>query len=214
MLIQDLADMPAEEIRSVFGIERSEGSVVVVRVALRDAMPPIWRLLHLPGDTTLVQLHYYIQDVMDWHDAHLYEFVVTKGRDSMPFPKRGTGESALPSELSATLQSLHADGIKEFKYIYDFGDYWVHDITVRSVKSPKDGEAVPALIGGEGAAPPEDCGGIYQFSYLRKQLEGKQIKPSDDDWMSRAIAETSFEFAGEVKLSVASNAPPIQNEWC
>jgi hypothetical protein len=210
----DLADLPRDAVQKVFGIESPEPRVATVRIELEDASPRIYRDLRLPGDTTLVQLHYYIQDAFDWDSEHLFEFSISRGGHRTQFPKFGTDESGLPSELSATLQSLHAEGTKQFQYIYDYGDDWTHKITIRSVKPQKQGEPAPALIGGEGAAPPEDSGGIHTFCHLRWQIEKGNIKldpKNEDNWMLEAIAEASFEFAGEEPLPLASNTPPPQN---
>jgi hypothetical protein len=212
--VDDIADMPGEVINKVFGIEPKEPRVATVRIELKNAHPRIYRDLRLPGGTTLVQLHYYIQDVFDWDDSHLYGFSISRGGDTAQFPKSGSGEDGLPSELAATLQSLYDDGIKKTTYIYDYGDDWTHEISIRSLKPPKEDEAVPALIGGQGAAPPEDCGGIYQYCHLRNQIESGSIKPDPeeyDDWMLRDIAEASFEFTEEEPLPIASNTSPPQN---
>lgn len=43
-------------------------------------------------------------------------------------------------------------------YVYDFGDNWVHEITVEAFDAdyPKN---FPKCLAGEGATPPEDVGG-------------------------------------------------------
>jgi hypothetical protein len=213
-LVDDMADLPRQSFHKVFGIQSGEPRVAKVRIELQNAHPRIYRDLRLPGDTTLVQLHYYIQNVFDWHNSHLYDFSINQGRKHSLFPKFGSGDEGLPSELAATLQSLYEDGIKKLTYVYDYGDDWTHKITIRSLTPPKDGEPAPALIGGSGAAPPEDSGGIYEYCYLRQQIENGEIKPDPEDfedWMLKAIADASFEFTGETPLDKASNVPPPQN---
>jgi hypothetical protein len=46
------------------------------------------------------------------------------------------------------------------RYIYDFGDGWLHGLEVENVR-PKDGRRkYPICLGGEWACPPEDCGSV------------------------------------------------------
>jgi hypothetical protein len=49
-------------------------------------------------------------------------------------------------------------------YVYDFGDDWRHDIVVEKIVPAEPGVAYPRCTGGQRAAPPEDCGGIWAFN--------------------------------------------------
>ena len=62
---------------------------------------------------------------------------------------------------------------KGFRYLYDFGDGWLHRITIEK-RLPSAPQRVPAvLIDGARACPPEDCGGIpgYQRSLAARRGE-------------------------------------------
>src|SRR5260221_3292613 len=48
-------------------------------------------------------------------------------------------------------------------YIYDFGDCWEHQLTLANPRPAEPGLNYPRYLGGERAAPPEDCGGIPGF---------------------------------------------------
>lgn len=48
-------------------------------------------------------------------------------------------------------------------YLYDFGDSWEHRITVTKVRQGDLDIAYPRYLGGCGAGPPEDCGGVPGF---------------------------------------------------
>src|SRR5438045_7216181 len=53
-----------------------------------------------------------------------------------------------------------------FKYEYDFGDGWDHEILFEGSPKPEPGKKYPLCLDGERACPPEDVGGIggyYEF---------------------------------------------------
>lgn len=53
-------------------------------------------------------------------------------------------------------------------YEYDFGDNWQHQIRLEAILPPKPNQSYPVCIGGRRCAPPEDCGGTWQFLALRQ----------------------------------------------
>jgi len=59
-------------------------------------------------------------------------------------------------------QVLHEEGQK-FRYIYDYGDNWEHEIEVEEISEPEPNVFYPVCIGGERAFPPEDVGGVSGY---------------------------------------------------
>ena len=57
-------------------------------------------------------------------------------------------------------------------YEYDFGDGWEHTLVVEARETAQDGEVYPACVAGEGACPPEDCGGSPGFAEFKAALAG------------------------------------------
>lgn len=51
---------------------------------------------------------------------------------------------------------------KWFNYIYDFGDYWKHRVTVEKVLDDYEFD-YPQVVKYKGNCPPEDCGGIWGY---------------------------------------------------
>ena len=49
-------------------------------------------------------------------------------------------------------------------YVYDFGDYWDHRITVEKTHPADPMLTLPFCIAGAGATPPEDCGGVPGYA--------------------------------------------------
>ncbi|MEO8298646.1 MAG: plasmid pRiA4b ORF-3 family protein [Burkholderiales bacterium] len=56
-------------------------------------------------------------------------------------------------------------------YVYDFGDYWDHHITVEKKLAPDSLLALPFCVGGACATPPEDCGGLPGYADFVKAMD-------------------------------------------
>ena len=71
-----------------------------------------------------------------------------------------------------------------FTYIYDFGDDWIHIITLEKIDKT-DPSTKPKLIDGKGACPPEDCGGPWGYENLKLVLEDKNHEDYQDikEWL-------------------------------
>jgi hypothetical protein len=54
----------------------------------------------------------------------------------------------------------------KFKFIYDFGDNWEHDLEVEKILPPEPRVAYPRCTGGARADPLEDCGGIWGYEQM------------------------------------------------
>jgi hypothetical protein len=52
---------------------------------------------------------------------------------------------------------------ERFLYEYDFGDGWQHVVRVERRLSVEPRRTYPVCVGGQRAAPPEDCGGPWAF---------------------------------------------------
>jgi len=143
------------------GKTASAGDIVKLKVTLAGLRPPIWRRLLIPADATLADLHAAIQAAMGWHGGHLHEFDLSFARYGDP-----TTTDDVDDEAKVTLISLTRAGATRFRYTYDFGDDWVHQIVVEGSVPRTEGQRYPACIGGKRACPPEDSGGPYGLAEL------------------------------------------------
>ena len=50
--------------------------VYQLRVYLRRISPMIWRRILVRSDSTIADLHYALQILMEWDDAHLHQFLI------------------------------------------------------------------------------------------------------------------------------------------
>lgn len=129
--------------------------------------PPVWRKVLVPTQFSFDKLHQVIQAAFGWYDYHLYSFSPTGYGSSpeigLPDDEGWSDEEILNSKKVKLAEIFKVKG-QRFTYIYDFGDNWVHKITIEDVLDQKATKA--QLISGKGACPPEDCGGVWGYQNL------------------------------------------------
>ena len=142
-------------------------TVYTLDVRLRDISPPIWRTIEIAGSSTLEDLHFALQVALGWTNSHLHQFVIGDALYGMADVDQAD-DLDIEDERRFRLQDLVEDS-DSFRYEYDFGDSWEHEVTVKRVakvaKSPQ-----PRCIDGARACPPEDCGGTGGYEKLLKVL--------------------------------------------
>jgi hypothetical protein len=148
----------------------TEGIDTVLRftVMLEEAEPPIWRRIEIPATYDFWGLHVAIQDAMGWLDSHLHEFEVT-GPSTGDVVRVGIPDDEFPDErpmapgwVLPVAPYFREPGVT-VRYVYDFGDDWVHRVTFEG-RSRRAAEAkYPRCVGGARRCPPKDCGGIGGF---------------------------------------------------
>lgn len=135
----------------------------LLRIRMLHIEPEIRRRFVVPADITLDRLHDVIQIVMGWLDYHLHEFIIGRQKYTEDHEMKEYGRE----DSRYRLVDLIKRKGRNFTYIYDFGDYWEHEITLedsRYVDSELKAEV--QCLEGEGACPPEDVGsvsGFYEF---------------------------------------------------
>lgn len=160
---------------------------VKLKVSLEDLPHPCERVLLLPPDITMRQLHFFIQRSVGWKNAHLFEFC-----DNMDGPKIRVGmvfddiEDTSPPTLDAHSVGflsgfLTGVGRQAFYYLYDFGDHWVHKITILEPTKAEIEKfrGYPSCLGAVGKCPPEDvgsAGGYEDFLEVVNDPDHSQYK--------------------------------------
>ena len=140
-------------------------------VTLVGVAPPIWRRLLVPGDTTLATLHRVLQVALGWEESHLWQFVL----GDRYYGDLGLLEDdprALPTAdaRATTLRQLAPWAGVTFRYEYDFGDNWRHDVTVEALLPGTEKGRRFTCLDGARACPPEDCGGVHGYAELLATL--------------------------------------------
>lgn len=138
--------------------------VLTLRVSLVGIEPQIWRRLLVSRTVRLPQLHLILQPTMGWTNSHLHQFKVGDLRFAEPDDDYEPG----PIDYRhITLDQIAHHSGATCVYEYDFGDSWEHLIEIED-ELPADGVKgpLPQCLGGEGACPPEDCGGPDGYAQL------------------------------------------------
>jgi hypothetical protein len=155
----------------------------------------VWRRVLVPTTFTLRELHGVIQVVMGWEGIHLYDFHLRAVR-------YGSWEVAASSP-DVTLAALRFRKGARFIYEYDLNIPWRHEVRIEDRLEPDDRKTYPVCTGGDGACPPEDCGGPESFMDHR------------NDWFSfdaREDLDTMVEVLQQLALKDGSEELALDQE--
>jgi hypothetical protein len=170
---------------------KQPSSVHQLKVTLLGLKPPVWRQVAVPSDFTLGDLHHVIQFAMGWEHSHMHDFRIGKVTyldASMPV------DPSDQDEEQVTLAEVAPQARRKFRYTYDFGDSWEHEIQVEAVGPPEPGTRYPVVLAGERACPPEDCGGVWGYASLLEILADPNHPEYDDmmEWVGTPIDPEAF----------------------
>ncbi len=144
----------------------SDDSIEVyqMRVLLSGISPIIWRRFLIRNDSTISDLHYALQILMNWGDYHLNQFVIRGKRYGVAQPG-GICFSDNPDQVF--LSQFHFRLKEKFLYEYNFNCEWKHEIRIEKIIQLEAKKTYPICIGGARLAPPEDCGGTWNYMSLK-----------------------------------------------
>ena len=137
--------------------------IATVHIELVGSDPPIWRQAEVPTSIKLKGLHDVIQAAMGWFDYHLWEFTIGERRYGPPAEDGDWGADPPADAAKVRLREVLEPRKTVIEYMYDFGDGWEHRLTVTNIRAGELDVGYPRYVGGEHAAPPEDCGGLPGF---------------------------------------------------
>ncbi|MBN1698597.1 MAG: plasmid pRiA4b ORF-3 family protein [Spirochaetales bacterium] len=152
--------------------KESPESVLILKIILRDIKPEIWRRIRIPGNRTLSELHSAIQTAMGWENYHLHSFWA--GGVEYGDPSDNETEDVADESTVAIDRILGKEGTS-ITYEYDFGDSWLHTVTVEEIipadRLDEDDRRIIKCLDGERSCPPEDCGGPPGYEHLVEILK-------------------------------------------
>ena len=138
-----------------------------VKVFLYNVEPEVWRRFTIPATASFADFHRAIQQAMGWKNMHLHEFRHGKGKRlndviAPDDPDIMKGDN-FQEESTVSLAKFVGRRPLPLRllYRYDLTDDWIHEIVIEG-KSPEE-TTLPALVEGDRACPPEDCGGPALF---------------------------------------------------
>jgi hypothetical protein len=168
-------------------------TVLRLRITLEEVDPPIWRRLFVPSGVPLAKLHDIIQVAMGWTDSHLHAFTIGTTRYGMDLDDFIEGEL---DEKKFTVRSAVGDE-RRFRYEYDFGDDWQHQVVVEEVIKVPAELPFAVCLDGQRSCPPEDCGGPYGYANLLNALEDPGHEEHDEyiEWVGKDFDPEEFDLA-------------------
>lgn len=175
------------------------GALYQFKIVLRGLKPEIWRRIQVE-DCTLDALHGHIQTAMGWHNSHLHQFEIRGDRfvNLSHLPDDGWGPPANDTRETLLSEVVPPYAPKKrvvFKYEYDFGDSWTHEIRLERTPRRDPAARYPRCIEGAGACPPEDCGGVWGYAELLDTLSDPEHEQHEElmEWAGGPIDADAFD---------------------
>lgn len=178
--------------RKVKGTRSPKTEVYEIKITLVGSDPPIWRKFQVKNDITLDKLHRVIQIVMGWQDCHIHEFQI--GDEAYGQVDAGGLEDVKDERKVRLGKVVRGEGAR-FRYVYDFGDDWEHELVVERVLNVARNTKYPACIDGERACPPEDCGGVWGYYDMLQTIDDPGDPDYEDvvEWLGEGFDPESFD---------------------
>jgi len=156
-------------------------------VEIDDVTPRVVRVVEVPADIRLDDLHFVLQIAIGWQNGHPFEFRIgdkvwgLRDRDAEPppHPSPQAGEGRVGAAERATLRDVLAFG-DTFKYDYVLGEDWEHTVTLLARETAQPGVRYPNLVSAEGRCPPADIGGPVGYeTYLSTIADPSSVNHED-----------------------------------
>ncbi len=136
-----------------------------------------------------------------WTDSHLHQFNVSaplqdgRVRVGIPFDDGFDPHDTVLPGWGLPIADFFTLASRKVGYEYDFGDGWVHSVTLEKVFPLEKGVVYPCCIGGRRACPPEDCGGTWGYQSLLEVLKDPNHEEHHSlvDWLGGAIDPELFD---------------------
>jgi hypothetical protein len=165
-----------------------------IKITLEDSKPPIWRRLLVRSDTSLGKLHRIIQVAMGWWDEHLHQFIVGRTYYGIPDPDYLDDLEMRDERRVKLSQIVTGEGFK-FRYEYDFGDDWMHQVLLEKILPPEPGQTYPLCVKGRRACPPEDVGGIWGYADFLQAIRDPEHPEHEEyvEWIGDEFDSEAFD---------------------
>lgn len=170
--------------------------IIQLNVSLKGSIPLIWRNILINQETSFFELHHIIQIAMGWKNYHLFEFNLDGYRIGMiEENEEGYGSNQLLDANKTLLTDILSLENDNFHYNYDFGDGWLHQITLEQLVGKEEDCIYPTCLNGQLNCPPEDCGGINGFYDMLKILQNKKHPEYKETrtWVGKKYDPESFD---------------------
>ena len=163
----------SERYRVLSGIDSKLGKIYQFRICIKNVHPTVWRRVLVNEFTSLADFHYIIQILMSWSDTHLHCFNI-RNKEFGIYHDGGMQFEDDPRKIYLGDFNFYVN--ERFIYEYNFNDDWELEIRVEKILTTNKNQSYPICISGEGATPPEDCGGHSEYVELAAQYNPNEIE--------------------------------------
>lgn len=190
-------DKTSENANNSLTLPRPHIRELHLRIKMNQTDLKIWREIKVPSNLTLTALGEVLQDAMGWMHEHLYQFrkgdVYFVDREQME-DSFGFGRFSFRDMAQCTVDDMLTEKGKRVVFEYDFGDSWEHDLWYKGEREYNPGEK-PSItfVKGQGACPPEDCGGIWGYEDLLEIKKKKKRTREERERMEWALMDDDFD---------------------
>lgn len=179
--VVDAVTKALEESEGIGSIPAAE-RLYQFKITLLESQPPIWRRIQVKN-CTLDKLHEHIQTAMGWTNSHLHQFEIDGERYGDPeLLDDGFDDfECVDSTVTKISEIVPKDGKRfRFRYEYDFGDGWEHEVLFEGCLRAERGQRYPTCVEGERACPPEDVGGVWGYAEYLEALAAPKHEQHDE----------------------------------
>ncbi|MBK9990212.1 MAG: plasmid pRiA4b ORF-3 family protein [Verrucomicrobia bacterium] len=178
-----------------------------LRVTLLHLSKETWRLVRVPHDIRMDRLDQVLQAAMGWTNSHMHQFHLFTpegeitgyvGRPDPDSPAAFLGrQPPTQDETKRLLKNFLAKPGDRIGYEYDFGDSWLHEITLAAVEPLEKRLSRAACLDGARACPPEDCGGPPGYDNLLKIIKKPKHPEYESmiEWVGEGFDPAAFDLA-------------------
>jgi hypothetical protein len=145
-----------------------------LKITLDDVTPRVLRVIEVPFDIRLDDLHLAFQIALGWENYHLYEFRIPGAAWGIPDPDGHARGDPFAANRATLAKLLSKAGEETFQYAYDFGDGWEHSVLVEASAPADEGVTYPRLVTAEGRCPPEDVGGPWGYGEYLEAISNRR----------------------------------------
>ncbi len=187
---------PAKQFKPVVDADPTTpdaAGIVQIKVWLIGISPMVWRRVLVPSACTLRELHGVIQVAMGW------EGITCTSSASGP-TATDRGRCRHP-RLTSRWRRCGCE-VAWFTYEYDLNISWRHEVRIEGHLTTEPGKIHPRCTAGDGACPPEDCGGPR--GYLAGLDEASSLDALEDlhtmaESLREVVLENRLEVLGDQK---------------
>ena len=167
-----------------------------LRIELAHIEPLIWRRVIVPTTITLLRLSEVLLAAMGWQNYHLHEFTIDGVRYGVP-DRDGFDVALDPVDEAGVSLAEVLGETREFSYLYDFGDDWLHRVVLEESRAAERSAHTVACVAGERACPPEDVGGAPGYMNFLEALADPTHDMHRDytDWIGGSFDAQAFDLS-------------------